>query len=106
MSTPPNPTVPIPGMRVTPDFFGTPQWDLMLRDAWAELCQYLIGQAEARAAFQKETGLNLELLAQCSPIEKLIDEAAGQHKQVMAAWCDWVTVVHWGTAKGASVAVP
>jgi len=91
----PMPT-PLPGMTVTPDKFGTDAWEILLGGFWASLCEYLISQPEARAAFKADTGKNLDSLVNRSQLDEMIDNATGYQSEIMAAWCDWVTVNHWG----------
>lgn len=83
-------------MKVTPEFFGTDSWETILGVAWVGLCEYLISQPEARAAFKADTGKNLDSLVNRSPLDAMIDNATGYQSEIMAAWCDWVTVNHWG----------
>ena len=87
---------PLPGMKVVPDKFGTEEWEILLGGFWVSLCNYLIQQPEARAAFKADTGLNLEMLISRNPLEAMIDKATGFNDATMAAWCDWVTTNHWG----------
>lgn len=90
---------PLPGMTVTPEFYGTQEWEILLGGFWCSLCNHLIGQPEARKAFKEDTGLNIEGLIPRSPIDALIDGATGHRETVLAAWCDWVTRNHWGEAE-------
>lgn len=96
MSTELNP--PLPGMTVIPYDYGTEIWDYFQGGAWLSLCQFLLSKPEARAAFKEATGRDLSRLEGRSPIVQIIDQSSGFEQSVMAAWCDWVTVHHWGVA--------
>lgn len=89
---------PLPGMKVVPEFCGTPGWYVVTGSAWASLCAQVLALESERSRFEKETGMNLAALANRSPIERMIDEATNHGDEVMAAWCDWVTTNFWGVA--------
>lgn len=91
--------VPFEGMTVTPEFFGTPQWEPLLFGAWAGLVTSALRHDEAHAAFKRDTGHDVAALAGRSPISQLIDQATSHERTVLAAWCDWVTVNFWGVAE-------
>ena len=95
MTAKPVPT-PLPGMTVTPEFFGTDAWKAVLGAGWVSLCEWLIQQPEVRAAFKADTGKNLDSLVNRSSLDALVDKATGYQEEIMAEWCDWVTVNHWG----------
>ena len=81
---------PIAGMKVVP--FGLP---LML-DAWLGLLYFAIGEREVRARFKCETGYDLDSLAMVAGIDRLVDQATGRDREIIVAFCDWVTVNMWG----------
>lgn len=87
---------PLKGMKSIPQYYGTDQWEILLGGFWVSLCNHMIQQPEARAAFKADTGLNLESLIHRHPFEALIDASTGYQNHMMAAWCDWVTEKHWG----------
>lgn len=93
------PILPVAGMKLTPAYYGTPEWEILFGGFWVSLCNYMIQKPEARAAFKADTGLSVEALVSRHPIEALIDSVTGYQQQVIAAWCDWVTEKHWGTAE-------
>ena len=95
MNNQPNRTA-APGMTVTPEFFSSDAWDCLYSGAWGSLCAYLIEKPEIRESFRKETGKDLNSIVGRSPIEAMVDQATGYNAEIMAAWCDWVTVNFWG----------
>lgn len=90
---------PVRGMTKIPDFYNTPQWEVLFGGFWFSLCEYLIGQEKARDAFEKDTGMRISSLLNRSPFDAAIDKATGYQDSLMASWCDWVTVNHWGEQK-------
>jgi len=83
-------------MTVIPEYYGSELWDILQGGMWISLCQYLLTEPKAREAFEKETGHNFNHLKPNSPLDAMIDQCTGRNAAVMAAWCDWVTVNHWG----------
>lgn len=83
--------IPIEGMKQEP--YGLP----LMEPAWFACVRWAIGTKEFRDAFKEETGLDLEMLANRNPIDKMIDEATGFQREIIVKFCDWVTVNVWGT---------
>ncbi len=96
-------TPPLPGMTVIPEYYPSPEWDFLFGAAWLGLCEFCLTMEAERAAFEHDTGLSLAALVGRTPLDKLIDQATGHEKKVMAAWCDWVTVNRWGVAAEAKI---
>ena len=82
--------IPIDGMKEEP--YGLP----LMMDAWRGCVHWAIGRQEFRDSFKKDTGNDLEMLVGRSAIEKMIDESCGLDKEMMAQFCDWVTINLWG----------
>lgn len=81
---------PIAGMKVAP--FGLPE----MVDAWVGLLHFAIGEPEVRAQFKAETGHDLDSLAMVAGIDRLVNQATGRDREIIVAFCDWVTVNLWG----------
>lgn len=77
-------------MTVVP--YGMPR----LTGAWLGLVTYLAGDPVAQSGFTNDTGLSIGWLADRDAISRMIDTATGRDKQLLIAWCDWVTKNHWG----------
>ena len=84
---------PVEGMTVNP--VGQ---DYMF-DAWFACVLFVGTQDAARAAFTEETGFSLDAIIRARGIDAMIDKATGHDKKVLSAFCDWVTVNHWGVEK-------
>lgn len=69
----------------------------LMMGAWASCLSWAIGEPEIRAAFKEQTGHDLDSIATARGLDKMIDEATGHTRAVMAAWCDWATRNIWGT---------
>ena len=99
-----SPTVPVPGMKVVPEYFGTEAWEILHGGMWATLCEFMLEKPGAIDAFERETGLKMRSLVPRSPMDALVDQASGYRDTVMAAWCDWVTKNCWGEKGKANLA--
>lgn len=69
----------------------------LMYDAWAGCLHWAIGNDDIRRRFQKDTGIDLNVLAGRSRMEILVDEATGRDSEIIAKFCDWVTENVWGT---------
>lgn len=58
--------------------------------------QWALGRDDFRKQFRKDTGFDIDSLVRASPIEQMIDKAAGRTEEILAAFCDWVVVNIWG----------
>ena len=76
------------GMTTKP--YGLP----MMAGFWWSCVLATADEPKAVEAFRKETGL--KLCFGVSPLERMIDKAAGRDKSIVVAWCDWVTRNVWG----------
>jgi hypothetical protein len=81
---------PLPGMTVVP--YGLP----LMGGAWLACLEWALTEPKLREKFHEDTGYDLSRLVNRAPIERMVDEATGFEKSVMAAWCDWATVNVWG----------
>jgi hypothetical protein len=86
------PAPPIPGMHEIP--FGLPE----MQGAWAGCVSWALSVPELREQFKAETGHDLDALAGAQGLDQMIDEATGRSRDVLVAWCDWVTTYVWGPA--------
>jgi len=84
---------PIKGMKEEP--YGLP----IMLPAWIGLVSYAIRQNEIRQQFKKDTGHDLAMLVNRSPIARMVDEAVGLDRTLISAFADWVTVNLWGDGK-------
>lgn len=66
-------------------------WPLMA-DAFKGCVSFALNQPEIVQRFIDETGFKPAR----TPLEKMIDEAAGRPAAVFAQFCDWVAVNIWG----------
>ena len=83
-------TPPIAGMKTRP--YNLP----MAAEMWAGLLGFAIAEPECRAAFKRDTGMDLDRLARRGALDAMIDKATGYEGRVIAAFADWVTVNMWG----------
>ncbi len=74
-----------------------PFGDAEMEPAWGACVAWAMGIDELREQFKHDTGHDLDSL-HGSAVEQMIDEATGRTREIMAAWCDWVTENIWGTA--------
>ena len=82
---------PIKGMKTDP--YGLP----LMMQAWIDFIRWAIGEKEIRAKFQKETDIHIENLIPRNALDAMIDEATGYDgKEMIVAFCDWVTMEFWG----------
>lgn len=81
---------PIEGMQVVP--WGLP----LMTEAWISLVIHAVGKDEVISAFKAETGHDLRSLTNASLVAAMADKATGRDRQMMASFCDWVTVNLWG----------
>ena len=84
--------LPVEGMKVTPYGWGDP----ILSGAFLACANWAASENDAMSAFEKETGLNLNRLAGCSPITAIVDDATGFSRDLVAKWFDWVALNVWG----------
>ena len=87
---------PIQGMKKTPAFIGDP----VMGGAWYGLILWAASQDEFLCKFQEDTGHDLKSLFKVSGLERMIDQATGYDRAVVAAWADWVTENLWGEWEG------
>jgi hypothetical protein len=66
--------------------------------------RWALGRDDFRAQFKKDTGFDIDSLVRASPIEKMIDTAAGRTEEILATFCDWVVVNIWGEEKSDAAA--
>mgnify|MGYP001565471803 CR=1 FL=1 len=97
------PQFPANGMTVQPMYFPSADWDLFHASAFFGLCEFLIGKVEIQEAFEKESGYCLLDLAFSSPLKQELDLITGRRNTIMAAFCDWVAINHWGVREGGVV---
>lgn len=83
---------PVKGMREIP--YGFPQ----MAGAWVGCVSWALSVPEMRDRFKAETGQDINAIAGASGLDQMIDEATGRTRDVLVAWCDWVTVNVWGPA--------
>ena len=81
---------PIPGMTAKP------KGDSLMIDAWASFMVFGLSQPDFISKFKHDTGHDLTLLLNRSPMHKLVDDSVGLDQKMMAAWCDWLTENFWG----------
>ncbi len=74
----------------------TPHGDNIMKDAWLSCVSASSGVGGVTKAFKEDTGIDITVLVNRSPIEKMIDEATGIEKDIAIKWCDWVTKNIWG----------
>src|SRR5882724_13725088 len=82
---------PVAGMKTKP--YGFP----LMMEAWVGCVLWAAQQREFRYQFTKKTGLKLENILNRSGLEAAIDKATGHEREVIAAFCDYVTENMWGT---------
>lgn len=70
--------------------------DYVQTAAWSGLMEFLLGQDDVRAQFERETGV--PTFRPPTGIEKLIDEASGYDPATtyIARFLLWATPMHWG----------
>jgi hypothetical protein len=81
---------PIEGMKVMP--MGMP----LMAGAWFSLLGFTLSEADAVAAFKKDTGMDIEAVLRARGISAMIDKSTGYDRAVVAAFADWVTTHLWG----------
>tara|TARA_R100001530_G_scaffold1886_1_gene3238 strand:- start:15736 stop:16005 length:270 start_codon:yes stop_codon:yes gene_type:complete len=86
---------PVKGMKTTPNGINNP----ILMGAWFSCVSASVGVEGITKSFKDDTGIDITILVNRSPIEKLIDEATGLDKDIAIKWCDWVTKNIWGEQK-------
>ncbi len=74
---------------------------------WPEMAAGFLGFADFAIenpdivkAFEEETGVMLASIVNCSPIERMIDDATGRKDEMLRSFLDWLVVNHWGEAQG------
>lgn len=70
-----------------------PALDFIMEAGWAGCVRWASNDAQVIARFESETGHKFR---RATPIEALVDKAAGYHDDVLAAFVEWVTVELWG----------
>ena len=70
-------------------------WPIMAQ-AYIDFAIWAIGQPGFIEAFTADTGIKFTLPK--NSMERLIDDATGANKAIIAAYLDWLTVSHWGEA--------
>ncbi len=78
-------------LEVTPNNIDNP----VMLSAWLGLVHYLLDDEGAREQFKKETGHNIDSLAERNSLEKLIDQSTGYERLVFKKWMEWVTKTAW-----------
>lgn len=73
--------------------FGLP----FMMEAWTGCVMWAASELKVRQQFTKKTGLKLENLVNRSGLEAAIDKATGHEREVIVAFCDFVTENMWGT---------
>jgi len=81
---------PVKGMK------SIPYGDNIMTEAWLSCVSASSGVEGITKAFKEDTGIDIAVLVNRSPIEKMIDEATGLDKEIVVKWCDWVTKNIWG----------
>ncbi len=82
---------PINGMTVQPDYCNNPA----MAGAFVSFVHMNLGSAEARAAFKKETGNDIDALVSGSKLDQMVDEATGRPQQMIAQFADWIATNYW-----------
>ncbi len=82
---------PISGMTVQPDYCSNP----IMAGAFVGFVRMNLGLPEARDAFKKETGNDLDALVSGSKLDQMVDEATGRPQQMIAQFADWIATNHW-----------
>lgn len=85
-----NTNLPLPEMKLTP--LG---WPLMA-EAYLGCVSWALDNDDIKRAFQEETGINLESIANAKGEARMIDEATGRTREAVAAFMDFVTRTVWG----------
>ena len=83
---------PIEGMKTIPLYADN---DLLM-GAYIACVRHSIMDNKMREYFKDETGINLDSLINCSPLDQMIDEQTGRTNEYFIAFCDWVTKNVWG----------
>lgn len=83
---------PIDGMKTKPMGLHLPGMPVM----WLGCVIATTEQAPALELFHAATGYDLRALIGRTPMEQMIDWATGREREIIVAWCDWVTVNVWG----------
>jgi len=81
---------PIDGMKTSP--YGP---DAMV-GAWWGCVLFAVSEAELRARFQKDTGHDINKVLSAGGLDALIEQSTGHGREVVVAFCDWVTIKLWG----------
>jgi hypothetical protein len=81
---------PIEGMKTEP--YGLP----LMSEAWFACVLWAAGKPENLKQFKEETGHDLNDVLKSRGLNKMIDQATGYDRTVIAAWADWVTKNFWG----------
>ncbi len=81
---------PIEGMKLIP--MGLP----LMFEAWFSCVLWCSSEADFRKQFESDTGLKLSALVGRSHFDKMIDNATGFEREVLAGFCDYVTAQIWG----------
>lgn len=92
MSQPASIPLPVEGMAVTPYGWGDP----ILSGAFMGCVNFATRQQQLVDQFEQESGLKLSRLVAASPIEKMVDDATGFSRELVAKWFDWVALNVWG----------
>ena len=82
--------LPLPEMKLQP--LG---WPLMA-PAYLGCVSWALTNDEIKRAFQSETGINLESIANAKGEARMIDDATGRTREAVAAFMDFVTKTVWG----------
>ena len=70
--------------------------------AHIDMISYLLGDKDARIAFQDETGVDLGNFTNRSMIDKSIDQATGYEKEVFYKFIVWATETQWSKPEDAN----